>query len=83
MSKTATVPLPASLVGFTPMQLNERLTLAEAAKLNGFKDPGAFEENYKHLVLRIGRRKKFMTRYDALVLPPPPPGWKPEKAPGK
>jgi len=34
-------------------------------------------------VLRIGRRKKFMTRYDALVLPPPPPGWKPEKAPGK
>jgi hypothetical protein len=79
MNKRATVPLPASLAGFTPMELNERLTLYEAAKLNKFKDPGSFEENYPHLVKRIGKRKKFMTRYDALVLPPAPPGWKPEE----
>jgi hypothetical protein len=61
------------------MELNERLTLSEAAEINKFKDPESFAENYPHLVKRIGKRKKFMTRYDALVLPPPPPDWEPEK----
>jgi len=82
MNKPAITPLPASLAGFTPMELNKRLTLDEAAKLNGFEDKESFEGNYRHLVLRIGKRKKFMTLYDALVLPPPLPGWKPEE-PGK
>jgi hypothetical protein len=80
MNKPVTPPLPASLAGFTPMELNERLTLSEAAKINKFKDPESFEANYSYLVRRIGKRKKFMTRYDALVLPPPPPDWEPEKA---
>ena len=83
MNKPTIAPLPASLAGFTPMELNKRLTLAEAAELNKFKDTESFEENYKYLVKRIGKRKKFMTLYDALVLPPPPPGWEPEKAPKK
>src|SRR5262249_35703869 len=82
MNKRTTAPLPDSLAGFTPMELNRRLTLYEAAELNKFKDPGSFEENYPHLVKRIGKRKKFMTLYDARVLPPKPLGWKPEE-PGK
>jgi hypothetical protein len=83
MNKPTTPSLPASLAGFTPMELNRRLSLSEAAELNGFRDPGAFEGSYKHLVLRVGKRKKYMTLYDALVLPPPPPDWEPEKAPNK
>ena len=83
MNKPTTPPIPVSLAGFTPLELNERLTLGEAAKLNKFKDTESFEENYKYLVKRIGKRKKFMTLYDALVLPPPPPGWEPEKTPKK
>ena len=83
VNKPAITPLPASLAGFTPMELNQRLTLHEAAELNKFKDTESFEENYGYLVKRIGKRKKFMTLYDALVLPPPPPGWEPEKAPKK
>jgi len=82
MNKPTTAPLPASLTGFTPMELNQRLTLYEAAELNKFKDKESFERNFPHLVRRIGKRKKFVTLYDALVLPPPLPGWKPEE-PGK
>ena len=83
MSKRDTPPLPASLAGFTPWELNQRMTLHEAAELNKFKDTESFEENYGYLVKRIGKRKKFMTLYDALVLPPAPPGWELEKAPKK
>ena len=78
MNKRIADPLPASLAGFTPMELNRRLPLHEAAEINHFKDPGSFEENYPHLVKRLGKRKKVVTLYDALVLPPKPPGWKPE-----
>ena len=74
----AAAPLPASLAGFTPMELNKRLTLYEAAELNQFKTSEAFKENYPHLVRRIGKRRQFVTLYDALVLPPKPPGWTPE-----
>jgi len=83
MNKPTTPSLPASLAGFTPMQLNERVPMGEAAEFNGFKDPASFEENYPHLVLRVGKRKKFVTIYNMLVLPPPPPDWEPEKAPNK
>jgi len=82
MNERATIPLPDSLAGFTPMELNRRLPLHEAAEINRFKDPGSFEDNYPHLVRRIGKRKKVVTLYDALVLPPAPPGWKPEKPEG-
>jgi hypothetical protein len=82
MNKPTTAPPPASLAGFTPMELNQRLTLDEAAKLNNFQDKESFERNFPHLVRRLGKRKKVVTLYDALVLPPPPPGWKPEE-PGK
>ena len=78
MNKRATVPLPDSLAGFTPMELNKRLSLYEAAELNKFLDKESFERNYPHLVKRIGKRKTVVTLYDALVLPPAPPGWKPE-----
>jgi len=50
VNKPAITPLPASLAGFTPMELNQRLTLHEAAELNKFKDTESFEENYKYLV---------------------------------
>jgi hypothetical protein len=79
MNKRVSVPLPDSLAGFTPMELNERLSLREAATINKFLTKEAFEENYPHLVRRIGKRKKVVTRYDALVLPPAPPDWKPEE----
>jgi hypothetical protein len=70
MSKRAP-PLPASLAGFTPMELNKRLPLAEAAALNRFRDPESFRKHYSHLVKRVGKRKLYVTLYDALVLPPP------------
>ena len=60
------------MAGFTPMELNQRLPLAEAAALNKFKDPESFKKNYPHLVRRIGKRRQIVTLYDALVLPPPP-----------
>jgi hypothetical protein len=71
MSKR-TPSLPASLAGFTPMELNKRLPLAEAAALNRFKDPETFKKHYPHLVRRIGKRRLVVTLYDALMLPPPP-----------
>ena len=71
MNKRIT-PLPASLVGFTPMELNKRLPLAAAAALNRFKDPATFKKHYPHLVRRIGKRRLVVTLYDALMLPPPP-----------
>jgi hypothetical protein len=80
MNKPATPPLPASLAGFSPMELNRRFPVSEAAEFNGFKDKESFEKNYPHLVKKVGKRKKHVTLYDMLVLPPPPPGWKPEKA---
>jgi|GraSoi013_2_20cm_2_1032436.scaffolds.fasta_scaffold151190_1 hypothetical protein len=70
MSKRIT-SLPASLAGFTPMELNKRLPLAEAAALNRFKDPETFKKHYPHLVRRIGKRRLVVTLYDALMLPPP------------
>jgi hypothetical protein len=70
MSKR-TPSLPASLAGFTPMELNKRLPLAEAAALNRFKDPETFKKHYPHLVRRIGKRRLVVTLYDALMLPPP------------
>jgi hypothetical protein len=73
MSKLKNIPpaLPASLAGFSPMELNWRLTLSEAAGINRFKDPETFKKHYPHLVKRIGKRFQFVTLYDALVLPPP------------
>jgi hypothetical protein len=71
MSKRTNTPLPASLAGFSPLELNKRLPLAEAAALNRFKDPETFRKNYPHLVRRVGRRRLVVTLYDALMLPPP------------
>jgi hypothetical protein len=78
MSKNTT-PMPASLAGFTPMQLNERHPVSVAAAFNGFKDKESFKRNYPHLVRKIGKRKEAVTTYDMIVLPPPPPGWEPDK----
>lgn len=71
------VQLPVGF--FTALELNKKLSLHEAAEINHFKDPEAFEANYPHLVKKIGKRKKVVTFYDALILPPAPPGWEPEK----
>ena len=71
MNKRGTPALPARLAGFTPRELNQRLPLAEAAAINEFKDPESFQRNYPHLVRQTGKRKRTVTLYDALMLPPP------------
>jgi hypothetical protein len=72
MSKRTPPPLPPSLAGFTPMELNRRLPVAEAAALNRYKDPESFRKQFPHLIRKIGKRKLFVTLYDALMLPPDP-----------
>jgi hypothetical protein len=55
------------------MELNRRLSLAEAAAINRLKDPESFRKNYPHLVRKVGQRRLYVTLYDALMLPPPDP----------
>jgi hypothetical protein len=70
MKKKRTAP-PASIVGLTPMELNRKIPLAEAARLNSIHIQ-TFRKRYPHLLRRIGERRWFISLHDAITLPPPP-----------
>jgi hypothetical protein len=71
--KKAKPALPASLAGLTPLELAQKIPVAEAAKLNSIHVQ-TFLKNYRHLVHLIGKRRLFVTLHDAIVLPPPDSG---------
>jgi len=62
--------LPAYIAGLTPMELARKIPVADAAAHNSLTVE-AFKENYPHLVVRVGKRRDFVTVYDAIMLPPP------------
>jgi len=55
------------------LELKQKISLAEAAKLNGVS-PATFRRAYPHLFHRIGKRRLAITLADALNLPPPTHG---------
>ena len=64
------IPLPASVAGLSPMQLAQRISVADAAAHNGIHTD-TFKKNFRHLIKRIGKRRLGVTVYDAIVLPDP------------
>src|SRR5262245_16030945 len=62
--------LPAYIAGLTPMELARKIPVADAAA-HHYRTVEAFQENYPHLVVRVGKRRDFFTVYDAIMLPPP------------
>lgn len=62
--------LPAGIAGLTPLELQRKIPVAEAAAFNSVHVE-TFKKRYPHLVRRIGERRLFVTVHDAIVLPPP------------
>jgi len=62
--------LPSCLDGLTPLELARKIPVAEAAAHNGVHVQ-TFKDNYRHLLIRVGKRRDFVTVYNAIVLPPP------------
>jgi hypothetical protein len=62
--------LPSSIAGLTPLELNRKISVIEAASYNGVH-VDTFKKNFPHLLKRIGKRRLAVTVYDAIVLPPP------------
>jgi hypothetical protein len=62
--------LPASIDGLTPMELNKKIPVADAAAHNSVHVQ-TFIKHYRHLLHRIGERRLFVTVRDAIMLPPP------------
>jgi hypothetical protein len=65
--------LPAYIAGLTPMELARKIPLADAAAHNSLTAQ-AFKENYPHLVVRVGKRRQFVSVHDTIMLPPPKNG---------
>jgi hypothetical protein len=68
--KTKPFALPSSVVGLSPLELAQKIPLADAAKYNGVH-VDTFKRAYAHLLKRVGKRRLMVTVYDAIVLPPP------------
>jgi len=62
--------LPTTIVGLTPLELERKIPMADAARLNSVH-PQTFRKNYEHLLIRVGRRRDFVKLRDAILLPPP------------
>ncbi len=69
MKRKHSTDLPTSIAGLTPRELACKITLAEAAKINGIH-VDTFRRSYPHLLRRVGKRLLMVTLYDAIVLPP-------------
>jgi hypothetical protein len=65
--------LPTTIVGLTPLELERKIPLADAAALNSIH-PQTFRENYEHLLIRVGKRRDYVKLRDAIMLPPPDSG---------
>jgi len=70
MKKQQRASLPASIAGLTPLGLNQKIPVADAAAHNGVHVE-TFKKHYRHLLRRVGERRFFVTVHDAIVLPPP------------
>jgi hypothetical protein len=69
--KTASRQIPASIRGLTPLELERKIPVAEAAAFNGVHVQ-TFLKRYRHLVRRIGERRLFVTVHDCVMLPEAP-----------
>jgi hypothetical protein len=70
-SKNHVLPaLPAAVSALTPIELAQKIPVADAAARNGVH-VDTFKKNYPHLLKRIGKRRLAVTLYDAIMLPPP------------
>jgi ribosomal protein L9 len=65
--------LPVSIAGLSPLELVQKISVADAAAHNGVHID-TFKKNLPHLIKRIGKRRLAVTLYDAIVLPPPNTG---------
>ena len=70
MTKKHQLPLPASVAGFTPLELAQKIPVMKAAEMNSVHVE-TFKKRYPHLVKRIGERRLFVSLRDAIMLPPP------------
>jgi hypothetical protein len=62
--------IPADLAGLSPLEQSRKIPVADAAAHNGIH-VDTFRRNYSHLLIRVGRRRDFVTVRDAITLPPP------------
>jgi predicted HTH domain antitoxin len=63
----------AKVAELSPLELKKKISLAEAAELNGVS-LATFRRSYPHLLHRIGKRRLVIALGDALNLPPPSRG---------
>ena len=62
--------LPTSVAGLTPLELAQKIPVADAAAHNDIH-VDTFKKNFPHLIRKIGKRRLAVTLYDAIMLPPP------------
>jgi hypothetical protein len=62
--------LPISISGLTPLQLAQKIPVADAAAHNGVH-VDTFKKNFPHLIRKVGKRRLAVTLFDAIMLPPP------------
>jgi hypothetical protein len=67
MAKKTTRP---HIAGLSPLELNRKIPLAEAANINSVS-VDTFKRNFFHLLVRVGKRRWAVKLEDALTLPPP------------
>jgi hypothetical protein len=69
--KPSILPISNSPQDLSPLELRRKITVWQAAELNGVSED-FFKRHYKHLIRRIGPRRLAVELGDAINLPPPP-----------
>jgi hypothetical protein len=70
--KTSNTATLISAHRLSPLELRRKITVREAAELNGVSED-TFKRAYRHLIRKIGPRRLAVELGDALDLPPKPP----------
>jgi hypothetical protein len=60
---------PSTAHGLSPLELRQKISVREAAELNGVSED-TFKRAYRHLIRKIGPRRLAVELGDALELPP-------------
>jgi hypothetical protein len=70
--KPSIPPISISPHGISALELKRKITTREAAELNGVSED-FFKRHYRHLIRKIGPRRRAVELGDAITLPPKPP----------
>ena len=70
MTKKSRPSLPASVAGFTPLELAQKIPVMKAAEMNSLHVE-TFKKRFPHLCRKVGERRIFVSLLDAITLPPP------------